>query len=76
MSAVTREELLALPPVIDLPTAADALGIGRSAAYELVRIGEWPTPVIRLGRLIRIPTAALHLLVGLPTSASDPRAVV
>ncbi len=71
---MTRDELLALPPVIDLPTAADALGIGRSAAYELVRIGQWPTPVIRLGRLIRIPTASLHLLVGLHHSAHDPRA--
>jgi predicted DNA-binding transcriptional regulator AlpA len=40
------------------------LGIGRSAAYELVRAGEWPTPVLRLGRLIRVPTAPLLELLG------------
>ncbi len=71
---MTRDELLALPPVIDLPTAADVLGIGRSAAYELVRLGSWPTPVIRLGRLIRIPTAALLELAGMQ-AATSPRAV-
>ncbi|GAB3589405.1 hypothetical protein GCM10027446_01670 [Angustibacter peucedani] len=73
MSAVTRDELLALPPVIDLPTAADALGIGRSAAYELVRLGQWPTPVVRLGRLIRVPTAFLHELLGLTAADSSQR---
>jgi excisionase family DNA binding protein len=45
--------------VIDVPTAAAALGIGRSAAYELIRCGRWPTPTLRVGRLIRIPTATL-----------------
>jgi excisionase family DNA binding protein len=54
---------LALPPAIDLSTAAQALGIGRTVAYQLVRENEWPTPVVRLGRLIRVPTSALlHLL--------------
>ena len=70
---MTREELLALPPVIDLPTAADALGIGRSAAYELVRIGQWPTPVVRLGRLIRVPTEFLLELLGLDSAAATQR---
>jgi predicted DNA-binding transcriptional regulator AlpA len=73
MSAVTRDELLALPPVIDLPTAADALGIGRSAAYELVRMGQWPTPVVRLGRLIRVPTEFLFELLGLHVDEAGRR---
>jgi hypothetical protein len=38
-----------LPVVVDLPTAARLLGIGRTSAYELVRTGQWPTPVIRGG---------------------------
>lgn len=52
-----------LPVVIDVPTAASVLGIGRTSAYELVRTGQWPTPVLRLGRLIRIPSAPLLALL-------------
>jgi excisionase family DNA binding protein len=56
---LTQAELRDLPAVVDVPTAAAALGIGRSAAYELIREGRWPTPIVRLGKLIRIPTASL-----------------
>jgi len=62
---MTRDEALALPPVVDLRTAADLLGMGQSAAYELVRSGDWPTPVLRLGRMIKVPSAPLLTLVGL-----------
>jgi len=61
---MTREELLALPAVVDIPTAAEVLGVGRSSAYELVRAGDWPTPILRFGRLIRVPTAPLLALLG------------
>jgi predicted DNA-binding transcriptional regulator AlpA len=54
-----------LPPVLDLPTAARLLGIGRTAACQLVKSNEWPTPVIRVGRLIRVPTAPLLALLGI-----------
>lgn len=37
---MTTEELLRLPAVVDLPTAADVLGVGHSSAYELVRTGQ------------------------------------
>jgi predicted DNA-binding transcriptional regulator AlpA len=56
---MTADEVRALPAVVDLSTAARALGLGRSAAYELVRTGGWPTPVLRLGRLIKVPSAPL-----------------
>lgn len=62
---MTEEEVRSLPVSVDLPTAARALGLGRTAAYELVRKGTWPTPVIRLGRLILIPRAHLLTLLGL-----------
>lgn len=74
-AAVRREELAALPAVIDVPTAADVLGVGKTAAYELIRCGEWPTPVFRLGKLIRIPTAPLLTLLGLQPEPIDPRTV-
>jgi predicted DNA-binding transcriptional regulator AlpA len=57
-------ELRELPVVVDLPTAAQVLGIGRTVAYRLVRSGQWPTPVLRVGRLLRVPTAPLLELVG------------
>jgi excisionase family DNA binding protein len=60
---VTEEQLRALPPVVDVATAAAVLGVGRTAAYELIRNGGWPTPVLRIGKLIRIPSAALLELV-------------
>ncbi len=56
-----------LPPVLDLPTAARLLGVGRTAAYKLVRENQWPTPVFRVGKLIRVPTAPLLELLGIST---------
>ena len=43
-------ELLALPAAVPLwPTAARALGIGRTKAHQLARAGQFPVPVLRLG---------------------------
>jgi hypothetical protein len=66
-------DLTTLPPVLDVATAGRLLGLGRSAAYELVHAGTWPTPVLRLGRRWRIPTAPLLTLLGL-TPGSTPSA--
>jgi predicted DNA-binding transcriptional regulator AlpA len=62
---MTAERIRNLPPVVDVLTAAAILGIGRTAAYELIRIGQWPTPILRLGKLIRVPSAPLLDLVGI-----------
>jgi excisionase family DNA binding protein len=59
----------ALGPVVDLPTAARLLGIGRTISYALVRDGSFPVPVLRVGRLIRIPTAPLLELLGIPRAS-------
>jgi len=73
-----------LPAVIDVETAGRLLGLGRSAAYQLVKDGAWPTPVLRLGRRWRVLTAPLLALLGieglepsvagvtLPTSPTAP----
>jgi hypothetical protein len=54
-----------LPAVLDLVQAGALLGLGRTTAYRLVRDQQWPTPVLRLGRLIKIPTQPLlDLLAG------------
>ncbi|WP_435879842.1 hypothetical protein [Streptomyces prunicolor] len=67
MVGMSRAELLELPVVIDLVTAARALGIGRTRAFELVRQGEFPVPVLRVGSTWRVPTAPLLSLLGLAT---------
>jgi hypothetical protein len=69
---MNSDELRALPAVVDLRTAAAVLDIGRTAAYELVRTGQWPTPVLRLGRRIKVPTAPLLALLGLSTPLPPP----
>lgn len=61
---LTDDEVRALPAVVDVATAARIVGVGRTAAYELIRTQRWPTPVLHLGKLIRIPTAPLLELVG------------
>ena len=65
---MTRDELATLPALLDVPTAAKVLGIGRSLAYDLVRRGEWPTTVLHIGKLIKIPTAPLLVLIRQPTA--------
>jgi excisionase family DNA binding protein len=50
-------------PTVDVPVAAQVLGISRATAYEAVRRGE--IPAIRLGkRRVVVPTAALLRLLG------------
>jgi Helix-turn-helix domain len=49
---------------VDLMTAAAALGLGRTRAYELARRGEFPCRVIRIGDTYRIPTPGLLELLG------------
>jgi predicted DNA-binding transcriptional regulator AlpA len=58
-ATMTGTERPAVAAVVDVPTAASMLGIGRTLAYHLVRTGQWPTPLIRVGRLIKVPTRPL-----------------
>jgi excisionase family DNA binding protein len=67
---MTEDEVQDLPVIVDLPTAARALGVGRNTAYELVRSGSWPTPVIRVGRLIKVRRSSLLELLGINSRPS------
>ena len=62
MKSMTFRDLQDLPPTVDLMTAACALGIGRSKAYQLARDGEFPVRIIRIGDLMPSGLAALGLL--------------
>ena len=63
--ALTLDELRALPAAIDLPTAARALGLGRTKAYELAKRNQFPCRVLRVGSTYRIPTAELLHCLGM-----------
>jgi len=58
---------------VDLMTAARALGLGRTKAYELARRDQFPCRVIRIGDTYRIPTAGLLELLGV-TAEERPAA--
>lgn len=76
MTALTIAKLREMPPTVDLMTAAQALGLGRTKAYELAKRGEFPCRVIRVGDTYRIPTAGLLRLLGItdqdPVAARAP----
>ncbi len=63
MEPMTREELLALPTTTTIEIAARALGLGRTRAYELAKLGQFPCKVIRVGVSYRVVTADLQRLL-------------
>ncbi|MDQ3763036.1 MAG: DNA-binding protein [Actinomycetota bacterium] len=64
MSPLTFEQLNALPTVVDLMTAARALGIGRTKAYQLAASGQFPVRIIRVDTAYHVPTAELLKVLG------------
>jgi hypothetical protein len=52
-------------------TAARALGLGRTKAYDLARRQQFPCRVIRIGDTYRVPTASLLELLGLAPDEAD-----
>ncbi len=69
--AMPPAEVLALPAVVDVPTAARALGIGTTLAYGLAKSDQLGVPVLRLGRLYRVPRAGLLEVLGLAPNSSE-----
>lgn len=68
---MTPAEVLDLPAVVDVPTAAKALSIGTSLAYELAKTDSFPCPVLRLGRLYRVPRAGLLEALGITPDSRE-----
>ena len=75
MMPVTISQLRA-SATVDLMTAARALGLGRTKAYELVHHDQFPCRVIRIGEVYRIPTPGLLELLGVaPEEPRSPTAL-
>lgn len=55
------------PATMNIAAAARVLGIGRQTAYELARQGK--LPVLRLGRRLVVPKAALERMLSEAGSA-------
>ncbi|GAA4297789.1 excisionase family DNA binding protein [Actinomadura luteofluorescens] len=60
MEPMSHEELAALPTTTTIETAARALGLGRTRAYQLARENRFPCKVIRIGTTYRVITADLQ----------------
>lgn len=73
MDPLTFDQLYTLPTVVDLMTAARALGIGRTKAYQLAHDGQFPCRIIRVGTSYHVPTAELLKVLGATPLVPPPR---
>lgn len=70
---MTLEEITKLPPLVDITTAARALTISRSCAYELIREGAFPVPVLKVSaRNLRVKASDLRAYLGVDFPTSEP----
>ncbi len=64
----TAARIQALGTVTTVPIAAAIFGLSRSVAYDLVKTGQFPVPVLRFGTRYRIPVAAILTALHLPAT--------
>lgn len=69
MTTPTADEVRAWPVTVDLPTAGRCFGIGRDASYRLAAGGDFPVPVLRVGRRLVVVRAALLAKLGIDPSS-------
>jgi len=62
----TRDDVLALGVKTDVPTAGAILGsLCKDEAYRMVKRGDFPVPVLRIGRRLVVPVAPILELLGI-----------
>ncbi|GAA1673799.1 hypothetical protein [Fodinicola feengrottensis] len=69
---ISLADLAELPAIVSLRTSAAVLGIARTVAYELARMGKFPCPLLRIGTVYEVATTDLLFLLGI-TPSSQPR---
>ena len=69
--SMSKQELMALPVSVDLVTAARAIGIGRTLAYQLAKTGHLidGVPIIEVGGKFRVNRAHLLRALGVEDAA-------
>ncbi|GGU09889.1 hypothetical protein GCM10010177_81050 [Actinomadura citrea] len=55
MRPLKSVELAELPAVVDITTAARALGLSRTYAYQLAKQDQFPCKILRIGTCCRVP---------------------
>ncbi|KAB1161408.1 helix-turn-helix domain-containing protein [Micromonospora sp. AMSO12t] len=61
----TVERVQSLGAVTNVVTAGAVLGIGRTKAYELAKVNQFPVRILKVGRRYLVPVAdIMDLLVG------------
>src|SRR5205814_1641205 len=70
----SRRQILALGTRTDLPTAGSILaGLSETASRELWRRGEFPVPVLAVGRRLVVPVQPILDLLGLGDGGPETR---
>jgi hypothetical protein len=59
-------------PTMPLADVCRAFGISHNHGCQLVREGRFPVPVLKLGRRLRVPTAAVRRLLELDSNGDGP----
>jgi hypothetical protein len=66
----TPDEIRRWPATVRaVPDASSAIGVGPDAAYKMIRAGEFPFPILRLGRSLRVTRANVMATLGIPEIA-------
>jgi hypothetical protein len=69
----TRAEVIALGVRTDVPTAGEILaGLCRDEAYRSVKRGDFPVPVLKVGRRLVVPVAPILELLGIKPNDQPP----
>ena len=63
-TAWTPDAIRSLGVTTDVATAGAILGIGRTKSYALAKSGQFPVPVLGVGRRYVVPTPAILVLLG------------
>lgn len=69
----TPAEVIALGVRTDVPTAGEILaGLCRDEAYRSVKRGDFPVPVVKVGRHLVVPVAPILELLGIKPGDQPP----
>lgn len=69
---LTPDEIRALPAAVPIPKAGECFGLGKSTSYELAHSGQFPVPVLPLGKGFRVTRASILAKLGIEDPASIP----